>query len=102
MLDGVTRFGFIGALVALSMLLYFKLKGNADRNMADTIRLEIWKLETDLDDLIDWYWGAINTPPSLEIPSKVELRNQFSKEKEQILQQKRRLEKKLHELEIRG
>lgn len=89
-------------ILSIGALMAWYIRLSEEQRMVDQLRLEIWKLDWELDELVDWYSRALSGPSSPEVPNKIALTNQFAKEKEQLLQEKRRLEKKLRELELKG
>ena len=91
-------FAFGGMLVTY----FYRKYQTRNDNMIAQIKFEIWSIDWELDELVERYSRALSGPSSSEVPSKIALTNQFAKEKEQLHQQRRRLEKKLHELELRG
>lgn len=102
MINGISGLSFGGvALVAIVFFSIRFIRHDASASLENQLWLEIKKIDWELDCLVDWYWGAILSTPSPEI-SKKAIRQQFIEEKEQLPQQKRRLEKKLNEIELRG
>lgn len=91
-------FAFGGMLVTY----FYRKYQTRNENMIAQIKFEIWSIDWELDELVERYSRALSGPSSPEVPSKTALSNSFAKEKAQLHQQKRRLEKKLHELELKG
>lgn len=101
MIDALTRFALAGVTISTLTVLYGFAKKEANKSMANHIRLEMKKIDYEIGILVDWYWGAILSA-SFSDDAKNDVRAEFSNEHRRLLHEKRRLEKKLHELELRG